>query len=195
MPVLYFGGSFNPIHHAHLICARAVAEKRQFERVILVPTAQAPHKSADADLAAPADRLQMCQLVASNSNLFKTSDIELRRGGHSYTVQTVRELKKFTSEPIHWLIGADMLLYLPQWREPLELLREVQFVVMARPGFTIDWSKLPLEYQHLNSHVVEAPLIDISASDIRRRVRLGLSIEYLTPPAVCDYIHSHSLYR
>jgi nicotinate-nucleotide adenylyltransferase len=137
----------------------------------------------------------MCQLAATSSDLFETSDIELGLGGPSYTFQTVRELKKSTSEPIHWLIGADMLLHLPQWREPLKLLSEVRFVIMARPGFAIDWSKLPPEYRRLESKIVEAPLIDISASDIRRRVRAGLSIDYLTPPAVCDYIHSRKLYR
>ena len=195
MPVLYFGGTFNPIHHAHLICARTVAEKRQFDRIVLLPSAQPPHKSNDTSLAAPADRLEMCHLATFGSQFFGVDDTEISRGGPSYTIDTVRQLRRATNGPIHWLIGADMLLYLPKWRQPLELLREVQLVVMARPGFAIDWSQLPTEYRHLESQVVEAPLIDISATDIRRRVSHGLPIDYLTPPAVCDYIRTRGLYR
>jgi nicotinate-nucleotide adenylyltransferase len=195
MSVLYFGGSFNPIHHAHLICARAVAEKRQFERIILVPAAQPPHKPRDFELASEADRLEMCRLATAGSGLFETNDLELRRGGPSYTIETVREIKRASSGPIYWLIGADMLLYLPKWRQPLDLLQEVQFVVTARPGFMIRWTQLPPEFRSLEANVVEAPLIDISSSDIRRRVRADLSIDYLTPPAVCDHIRTRGLYR
>jgi nicotinate-nucleotide adenylyltransferase len=195
MPVLYFGGTFNPIHHAHLICARAVAEKRQFDRVVLLPSAQPPHKSNDTSLAPPADRLEMCHLATFASPFFGVDDTEISRGGPSYTIDTVRQLQRSGNDPIHWLIGADMLLYLPMWRQPLDLLREVQFVVMARPRFAIDWSQLPAEYRRLESQVVDAPLIDISASDIRRRINRGLSIDYLTPPAVCDYIRTRGLYR
>jgi nicotinate-nucleotide adenylyltransferase len=113
----------------------------------------------------------------------------------SFTLQTARELKHRGNDPIHWLIGGDMALFLPQWRQPLDLLKEVTFVVMARPGWTIDWSKLPAEYHSLRDNIVEAPLIDISASDIRRRVAAGQSIDYLTPPGVCDYIRNRGLYR
>jgi nicotinate-nucleotide adenylyltransferase len=195
MAVLHFGGSFNPVHHAHLICSRAIAEIRQFERLVLVPSAQAPHKTKDVDVASPADRLEMCRLATSDSAIFDVNDLELRRGGPSYTIDTVRELKRSGSQEVNWLIGADMLLYLPKWRQPLDLLREVRFVVMSRPGFKIDWTQLPAEYGDLEKQVVEAPLIDISASDIRRRIKAGLDIEYLTPPAVCDYIRTRGLYR
>ena len=195
MPALYFGGSFNPIHHAHLICSRAVAEKRQFEKIILLPTAQPPHKVDDAQLAPVPDRLKMCQLAIAYSHLFEVSDIEIQRGGSSYTIDTINELMRQQPGPIHWLIGADMLLYLPKWRQPLELLREVNFIVMARPGWQLDWDLLPAEYRHLQDNLVEAPLIDISASDIRRRVKAGLDIDYLTPPAVCDFIRNRGLYR
>ena len=195
MAVLYFGGSFNPIHHGHLICARAVAEKGHFEQIILLPSAQPPHKSHDASIAAATDRLEMCRLATAKSPVFAASDIEVSRGGPSYTIDTVRQLAGTKNNPIHWLLGADMLLYLPKWRQPLDLLRQVRFVIMARPGFKIDWSQLPPEFRGLEKDVVEAPLIDISASDIRRRVKDGLSIDYLTPPAVCDYIRTRGLYR
>lgn len=195
MPALYFGGSFNPIHHGHLICARAVAEKGHFEQIILLPSAQPPHKSNDASIAAATDRLEMCRLATAGSPLFAIADIEVARGGPSYTIDTVRQLAATSTGPVQWLLGADMLLYLPKWRQPLDLLRQVRFVVMSRPGFHIDWSKLPAEFRHLEKDLVETPLIDISASDIRRRIKDGLSIDYLTPPAVCDYIRTRGLYR
>src|SRR5207248_10743648 len=104
-------------------------------------------------------------------------------------------LARNLGEKVHWLIGADMLLDLPTWHRPQELLREVEFVVMARPGWSIDWSKLPPEMRKLEANVVEAPRIDISATDIRSRVRAGFPITYLTPPSVCRYIHEQALYR
>lgn len=195
MPVLWFGGSFNPIHHAHLICARAVAEARGFDRVVLVPTAHPPHKPATQDLAPAQDRLEMCRLAIVNTPFFEIDEIELNRLGPSFTIDTARELARRQGQNVHWLIGADMLLYLPHWHEAIELIREVHFVVMARPGWELDWQRLPVEFQFLQNHVVEAPRIDIGASDIRRRVAVGLPITYLTPPAVINHIHARGLYR
>lgn len=194
MQPLYFGGSFNPPHHGHLICARAVAEKSGFEQVIFLPTGQPPHKPLLSDLAAAEDRLGMCIAATAHSTLFQVSDIELKRHGPSYSIDTVRELAKGGQETINWLIGADMLLYLPFWHRAEDLLREVHFVIIARPGWTLDWQKLPPPFRDLQHDVVEAPLIEISASDIRRRVAAGLPIDYLCPPPVCEYIRRHRLY-
>lgn len=195
MALLCFGGTFNPIHHAHLICARAAAEAGGFERVVLIPAAQPPHKPGLQELAPAADRLEMCRLAISGSKLFSVDDIELRRAGPSYTIDTARELVRRGWPKVHWLIGADMLLYLPHWHQPVELLREVEFVVMARPGWNVDWQALPGEFRSLRNRVVQVPQIDIRASDIRRRVAAKLSIEYLTPERVCEYIRDRGLYR
>lgn len=195
MPTLCFGGSFNPIHHGHLICARAVAEQKRYEQVILIPSAQPPHKPAAANLAPASDRVRMCQLAIHSPSIFLVDDVEVSRTGPSYTIDTVEELQRRGSSQVHWLIGADMLLYLPHWHRPLDLLRLVHFVVVARPGWSIDWSTLAPEYRELRDHVVDAPLIDISATEIRRRVAAGLSIDYLTPPEVCRYIGDRALYR
>lgn len=191
---LYFGGSFNPIHHGHLICARAVAEARGYSRVALVPTGQPPHKPISPELASGFDRLEMCQLAISGSPLFEVNSSELSRPGPSYTIDTIRALATAESRRVHWLIGADMLLYLPKWHRTEELLKEVHFVVMARPGWTLDWTLLPPEFRGLRDNVVQAPMIDISATNIRRRVAAGASIEYLAPPAVCEYISSRGIY-
>lgn len=195
MPNLYFGGSFDPIHHGHLVCARAVAEAAGFDKVVLVPTAQPPHKTVGTEFTSGKDRLEMCRLATLASPMFEASDLELRLPLPSYTLETVREIKRQGAGAVHWLIGADMLLYLPKWHRPADLLREVQFVIMARPGWTLDWEALPPEFRHLKQNVVQTPLIDISASDIRRRVKGGLPIDYLTPSAVCDYIRNRNLYR
>jgi nicotinate-nucleotide adenylyltransferase len=204
---LCLGGSFNPIHHGHLICARAVAEKRGYERVLLIPSGQPPHKPGQSNLASGAQRLQMCRLaieaVGSNSHRstagqhasFAVSEMELPRTGPSYTLDTVRQLRNQGWPEVHWLIGADMLNFLPKWHEPAALLREATFIVMARPGVTIDFASLPGYMASLEQNVTEAPLVQISSTEIRQRVRAGLSIQYLAPDPVVDYIYKNGLYR
>jgi nicotinate-nucleotide adenylyltransferase len=192
---LSFGGSFNPIHHAHLICARAAAEALGFEQILLIPSAQPPHKPGATDLAPPADRLAMCRLAVEGDALFDVTDLELTRTGPSYTIDTVRELKRRGWREVHWLIGADMAAYLPNWHEPLALLKEVHFWLLARPGWALDWSAMPPEYRHLGERVIPAPLIDLRATTIRERIVAGKSIAYLTPEPVIQYIRGRRLYQ
>jgi nicotinate-nucleotide adenylyltransferase len=199
MPSLYFGGSFNPIHHGHLRCAEAVANTAGYDRVVLIPNSRSPHKPDNPELASPQDRLAMCRLAITERGGqtpgFEVSDIETRRSGPSYTIDTAQELHNEGHAEVHWLIGADMLLSLPRWHRPLDLLRAVHFVIMARPGWTIDWNALPPEYRHLKEQVVAAPVIDISSTEIRRRVRQNLPIDDLVPASVARYIAEHHLYR
>ena len=136
----------------------------------------------------------MCRLAVERSDLFDVSDLELRRSGPSYTVDTARALTRNGWDRVAWLIGGDTLPLLPDWHEPDALLREVEFVVVARPGWSIDWQSLPAAYHPLRARVVTAPLIEISATDIRRRVATGRSIDYLTPPSVVDYIRDRGVY-
>jgi nicotinate-nucleotide adenylyltransferase len=192
---LCFGGSFNPIHNGHLICARAVAEQGGYDRVALIPSLQPPHKQADRDIAAASHRLELCRRAVAGDPLFEVDDIELNRPVPSYTIETARELRRRGWPEVHWLIGADMARDLPLWHEAANLLNEVHFVIMARPGWSFDWTSLPAEFRHLERQVVTAPLIDISSTDIRRRLAGGKSIRYMTPPAVGDYIQSHRLYQ
>jgi nicotinate-nucleotide adenylyltransferase len=194
MSKLCLGGSFNPIHHGHLICARAAAGVIGASGIVLIPTAIPPHKQANRDLALAADRLQMCKLAVAGTKDFATDDREIRRGGASYTIQTVHKLKGEGWDQVAWLIGSDMLGILPQWHQAQELLREVRFVIMARPGWNFDWDSLPAAYQHLKAQVVEVPQIDISATEIRRRVKSRIPIDFLTPPAVVEYIRDRKLY-
>jgi len=192
---LVVGGSFNPIHHGHLLCARAAAEAAGLGGVILMPSRSPPHKPNDPALAAAEDRLAMCRLAVGWTSGFSVDDREIRRTGPSYTIDTVRELRQQGWPAVHWMIGADMLLSLPTWHQSRELIDEARFVIIARPGRTIDWSQLAEPFRRLRESVVTAPLIDISATDIRARVAAGQPIDFMTPPGVVDYIRSRGIYR
>jgi nicotinate-nucleotide adenylyltransferase len=192
---LCFGGSFNPIHYGHLICSRVVAQRGGFDQVVLIPSRQPPHKPGQTDLASPENRLAMCRLAVERDPLYAVDDIEMRRTGPSFTIDTIREFRHRGWGKVSWLIGADMLNYLPKWHEPYALLAEVDFVVMARPGFEFEWESLPEPFQKLRENVVSTPEVNISATEIRHRVARGEPIDALTPPAVVEYIMSHDLYR
>lgn len=203
---LCFGGSFDPVHLGHLRCAQAVADgdlpPGGFGRVVLIPAAISPLKTGDrAPPAEAGDRLAMCRLAADEENarlnrlLFEVDDLELSRPGPSYTIDTVRALRARGLTDPWWLIGADQLALLPRWREAETLLQEVNFLVVARPGWSFDFDALPAPFQALRDRVVTAPLLDISATDIRRRVAEGRSITGLVPASVERHILRRGLYR
>ena len=195
MRVLCYGGSFNPIHHGHLIVAQAVADAGGYDRVLLIPSAQPPHKRTAADLATAQDRLTMCQVAVQNVPHFAVSDLELRRPEASFTIKTVRALRDEGSGEVHWLVGGDTVPQLPSWFEAERLLAEARIVVAARPGWAVDWDRLAEPFRSLRQNVVEAPLIDISATQVRRRVAAGLGVDFLVPPAVAGHIRDRGLYR
>jgi nicotinate-nucleotide adenylyltransferase len=191
---VWFGGSFDPIHHGHLITARAVAESAGFDRVVLVPNNQSPLKLLATDRATPGDRLEMCRLAVTGDPLFEVDDLELRRDPPSYTCDTVVELGSKMNDRVTWLIGSDSVPNLPGWHRWQELLSVARFLVMGRPGDAVDWSALPPEVATLRSAVVPTPLIQISSTDIRQRVKAGRSVRNLVPPAVGEYIRRRGLY-
>ncbi len=200
--VVLFGGSFNPIHHGHLIAARAVAEQLAAGRVILVPSAWPPHKRDD-QLASAAHRLVMARLAVQGEAAFEVSDMEVLRSGPSYTVLTVEAFRgELSSEqPLYWMIGGDSLPELHSWYRVRELVELCRIVTAVRPGFDAgDLSGLqPLlsveQVARLRADVLTTPQIDISATDVRRRVAEGRSIRYLVPEPVRSYIAQHGLYR
>jgi nicotinate-nucleotide adenylyltransferase len=195
MAKICFGGSFNPIHNGHLICARAAAEAVGADSVVLVPACQSPHKIGQTGMATAEHRLRMCHLAIAGAAGFEIDDRELHRSGPSYTIDTVRQLRREGWKEVPWLIGADMVQNFMSWREPLDLLREARILVMARPGWALDWDKAPAELQSLRGAVVTAPMIDISSTDIRSRVNSAKPIDFLTPGAVGEYILRNGLYR
>jgi len=136
----------------------------------------------------------MCRLAVENLPEFLVDDRELRRPPPSYTIDTVREIKSGGENEVFWLIGGDQVAKLPTWHDAESLIREATILIMARPGFSFDFNTLPPVFQNLRKNLVSTPQVDISATDIRQRVREGKSIDGLTPPAVVRYILEHGLY-
>jgi nicotinate-nucleotide adenylyltransferase len=200
--IALFGGSFNPIHHGHLIVARAVAEHLGVSRLVLVPSAAPPHKHGQ-DLAPAQDRLAMARLAVEGDAGFDVSDAEIRRSGPSYTFLTVEDYRRAIGPdtPLYWLIGADTLPELHTWYRIGELTERCRIVTAVRPGYEhVDLSLLSRVLPEdcvgrLMEAILPTPRIDISATDIRDRVCTGRSIRFLVPETVREYIEQRGLYR
>ena len=178
------GGSFDPVHHGHLILARAALEELGLDRVIFVPANVSPHKTASVP-ATGDDRLAMVRLAIAGEPGFEACDCELHRPPPSYTLDTLQELKARHPDDELWLlIGTDNVAKFDTWHKPDEIRRLAGIAVLDRAQGTTacDWP-------------VIRKLVDISSTDIRGRIAAGRSIRYLTPDAVCDYIALHGLYR
>lgn len=192
------GGTFNPVHLGHLALARAAAHHFRLDEVWFVPCSHPPHKKAP-NLASGRDRLAMLKLALQNEPRFRVKDIEIRRRGISYSVDTLRAFQKDNPDvDFYFVIGADMLPGLRTWRHIDELFKRCRFLVMQRPGTACNASlaKLPPSYRReLRKGFFTGPQLDISSSEVRRRVRQGLSIEHLVPDPIMRYIASRGLYR
>jgi nicotinate-nucleotide adenylyltransferase len=197
-----YGGSFDPIHNGHLIIARAVAERLGLERVILLPSANPPHKPGER-LAELAHRAQMVKLAIADEPLFEFSDYDLTRTGPSYTIDTVNHFRGLLGPQadLHWIIGADSLAELTTWHRAAELVDACRIVTAARTGWEqIAWDELAAaldetQIAKLKTGVLDTPVVEISSTDIRRRIRQGLSVRYLLAEKVLEYIERHGLYR
>ncbi len=202
--IVLYGGTFDPVHNGHLICARAVAEARGYDQVLLVPSACPPHKArAGAD---GAERLEMLRLAVAEDPLFEVCDVELRRPGKSYTFDTLEAIGRNRGGlgDIHWIIGADMLGDLPNWHRAAEVVDLATIVVAMRPPWhsRIDEILADLSARmgadraaELAGGIVSTPLIDISSTEIRGRAASGLAIRYMVPDGVARYIQERGLYR
>jgi nicotinate-nucleotide adenylyltransferase len=198
--VLLYGGSFDPIHHGHLISARAASEQLQNVPVVLIPAAHPPHKPSKS-VASFAERLEMCRLAVAGDPLFSVSDWEGRQTGPNYSLNTVEHFRGLVGEEawIGWLIGGDSLLELHTWHRVADLCRRCTIVTAARPGFSADMSRLAAlvpaaELERVRGHMIRSPQIEISASQIRARRRAGCSIRFLTPEPVVEYVERRGLY-
>lgn len=214
------GGSFNPIHNGHLTIARLVRDKLRLDQVLFIPTGEPPHKR-DGSMAPAKDRHEMVRLAIAGTPSFELSDIEIRRTGKSYSIDTIRELQRQfgPSTELYFLIGLDAFLDLPDWKDPMELLRACRFVVVPRPGQSFrSLADMPL-LPKLDSHALTQldtetrPQLDIavpscrgiiclpippcstSASDIRQRIKQRASLANMLPPPVESYILQHRLYQ
>ena len=183
-----FGGSFDPIHIGHLVVAEAAADTLELDSLLFVPAKQQPFK-VGLHAAQPEHRAAMLRLALEDNPRFLLDERELQRGGPSYTVDTLRELRaKHPDDELSFLVGSDAVCDLPEWREAGELARLATFVAFARPGIECPDS-------HIVSRVIEVPAIGVSATDVRQAVSQRRSVRYLVPAEVAEYIAAHSLYR
>jgi len=197
-----YGGSFDPIHFGHLISARAIAEQVGLERVVLIPASRPPHKSG-RNMTSVEHRLAMARLAVEGDPLFEVSDIESLRAGPSYTIDTVDHYRRIHGDAaeIIWIIGADTLPDLAGWHRVRELVERVRFVAATRPGWRQpDVSSLrsvvgDAAVARLLADCRPTPEIDISATNIRDRVRERRSVRYLSPDRVVAYIEREGLFR
>jgi nicotinate-nucleotide adenylyltransferase len=184
-----YGGSFNPIHAGHLLVAQAAQEELQLDRIYFVPTARSPFKP-DQDPAPDACRLRWLRLALAGRSEWEVDPQEITRGGISYTIDTVRDYRgRFAGAELFYLIGADHLAQLPQWREAATLARLAQFVVIPRPGQVS--AELPPPFQ---GRMLKGFPMAVSSSEVRARVKAGLPIDLLTPQGVAEDIRNNGLY-
>lgn len=193
-----YGGTFDPVHNAHLMVARLAREAAGLDCVIFMPSGTPPHKEATG-LTDAHHRLQMVRLAIDGKEGFDASDLEIATPGVDYTVDTLRLLKNAHPDAkLHFIIGGDSLMYLDQWFDPQGLLQLAVFIAVFRP----DSSMQELEHKRLELLaryggeilLVECPGMDISSTAIRRMVSAGEDITGLVPPAVAQYIVDNKLY-
>ena len=218
-----FGGTFNPIHMGHLVVAEEVRERFSLDRVLFVPSYLPPHKSVDV---APArERLAMVRLAIKGNEYFGLSDVEVRRGTKSYTVDTLRDFRSRVTATLYFLIGSEAFFHLHTWKDPAELFRYAHFIVMKRAGREVSVEELEdyldefhrrfpqVEFYNqgkledvqifsvhgegFDSRIYLTPVVNIgiSSTGIRKRIRRNLSIKYRVPEEVEVFIYGSNLYK
>ncbi|HHT78570.1 MAG TPA: nicotinate-nucleotide adenylyltransferase [Actinobacteria bacterium] len=203
MKIGIMGGTFNPIHHGHLVTAAEALNQFSLEKVIFIPSGDPPHKDYHEEEIAEHRYLMTVIATSSNSN-FLVSRTEIDRKGKSYTIDTLKELKKTYGESAEFffITGADAILEILTWKKTKEIINLCYMIAATRPGYNL----LKLEELKKDLHgitgnnvdsrilVMEVPALAISSTDIRERVRGGRPIDYLVPEGVSKYIFKHGLY-
>jgi nicotinate-nucleotide adenylyltransferase len=199
--IILLGGSFDPIHNGHIIIARHAIAHTGADKLVFIPAQRSPHKP-QFPAAGAADRLKMVELAIADEKKMSASDCELKREPPSYTIDTVRHFQKEYGPEVnlYWLIGADMLKDLPRWYRIEELLDECSLSLMMRPGFDkIELMRFVAIFgqarvNKLERNIIDNPLIDISSTEIRRRIASGQDVSQMVHPAVLAYIKEKRLY-
>lgn len=188
MKIGILGGTFNPVHIGHLILAEEAREKLGLDKIIFVPAYLPPHKDT-ADIAPANERYRMIQLAIKGNAYFSVSDIETKRDGLSFTIDTLKEFKKsYPSDILYFIIGSDLLNYLDEWKDLKNILTIVKFVVATRPGYALE--KIP---SYIETMAIRA--VDVSGFEVRRCIKEHRSFRYLVPEAVFNYINKKRLYE
>lgn len=192
------GGTFDPVHFGHLAIAEEARVRLSLDVVLLVPARLQPLRQEER-LSPPEDRAAMLERAVMGNPGLQVSRIEFERPGPSYTVDTLALLRERypRGSEFFFILGSDAIADLPRWKEPERLMTLCHFVVFQRPGCDFDPRNLFLQFPLLRERTIflEGPRLEISATELRRRVRQGLPIRYQTPDAVVEYILSHRLYR
>jgi len=182
------GGTFNPIHLGHLALAEEARGLLGLEKVIFVPANLPPHKSAKELIPAP-QRYRMIALAIKSNPAFEVSDFEIRRGGLSYSIETVKAFKSiYAHRSLYFIVGSDFLREFSAWKDTAKLSKACRFVIAQRPGFAA--KRLPKNMQSIN-----IAALDISSTDIRKRIKSNKPVRYLLPEEVRKYIAKKRLYR
>lgn len=202
MKIGILGGSFDPIHKAHLKIATLAKRKFKLDKIIFIPAYIAPHKKSLA-LASPRDRMQMIKLAIEKDRQFEVSDIEIRRKGVSYTYKTINYLRRKFGKKVklYFIIGEDMLEILHHWYKVKEILKEINFIIVARtkrPTETLQNVSRHFDkdiIEKLRKNLIKIKPISISSTQIRDNIRKGKDCRKLLPRKVYDYIIEHNLYQ
>jgi nicotinate-nucleotide adenylyltransferase len=189
------GGTFDPIHHGHLVAASEVADMFHLDEVIFVPTGQPWQKSAKV-VSSAEDRYLMTVIATASNPRFSVSRVDIDRKGPTYTVDTLRDLHTRVGDKadLFFITGADVLARILSWKDADQLFRLAHFIGVTRPGFQLSDAHLPAESAGSVS-LVQVPAMAISSTDCRNRVASGQPIWYLVPDGVVQYITKHHLYR
>ncbi|RMH73684.1 MAG: nicotinate-nucleotide adenylyltransferase [Gemmatimonadetes bacterium] len=192
MKIGLFGGTFNPPHLGHLILAQDVQEACGLAKILFIPSANPPHKAKQPVLDVH-HRLEMVRLAVADNPAFAVSDVECRRTGKSYTIDTVRHFRKiYNAQELHWIVGGDAIANLHTWKDPDAILNACHVVATTRAGVDLDAVKA-----RYTGRVTFVPMreVAISSTQIRERVQRGQSIRYVVPDTVRAYIEHHQLYH
>jgi nicotinate-nucleotide adenylyltransferase len=188
------GGTFDPIHLGHMIAAETAREAAELDEVWFMPTNIPPHKP-NISLASAFQRLEMVRLAIAEQPDFRAVDDEIIRGGTSFTADTVSLLsQQYPDASFSYIIGADMVMYLPKWVRIDEIVQQVSFIGLYRPGFKVELEQLPPSIA-AKVQLVPMPLIDISSTTIRERKQQQQSVRYLVCEQVRQYMEANRLYE
>jgi nicotinate-nucleotide adenylyltransferase len=198
MKIGILGGTFDPVHCGHLAIAKEAMTSLELSEVYFVPAARTPLKEGNNILSA-ADRVEMVRLAIAGRPYFKLSMVEIDRPGTSYTVDTISQLKNELGlqNELYFILGMDGLAQLPRWKDPARIVQMCRLVAFPRPGYRIpDLNSLDAVIPGLSQRLVilDKPLVDISATEIREKSLRGLPVDDLVPAPVAEYIKKHKLY-